>query len=504
MNQKYINHKISAKINLFPLEQVNCFSRAFATCFSTYNDKLGDLYLMLDSFYNCYRIYTQTNCNIFFEKEILISKILDFNLSKISVNNNFYNIIEKFIELGFPVVIPVNLRNIYYSHYYLEEDWEHPFIIKGYDKNKKIFYILDNVHLNSENELEREFIIKYEILFDAYESYFNYIAKGIEKFILILEKNSNENIYISNEVYKNSFNFINENIKEIFSHKNFEELFNNKITKRTLNIYRYKDLFLNIYINLLKELNLISFEKYNYYIEKEKYLIKKWKKYNYSSYLHFLKNKNYPVKNSDYNMLIKYESDLWNCFQNESLFLDNNIIYKENTEKIIYIENNEDNIIYKNEKEIIFKFNNKKIYNTWSLDESPKIMYSKNKNFELWISIEVLYNPDDADFVAGLVVKNGNDIFYFGLDSEKRINIDLKREKSSIKEKVFPLKYIELGVKFYNKECNFMYKLNSKIYNLHTILFENECLEYGIGCKTYFYAKPLELKIIELINKRKN
>ncbi|WP_231099140.1 hypothetical protein, partial [Streptobacillus moniliformis] len=72
-----------------------------------------------------------------------------------------------------------------------------------------------------------------------------------------LEKNSNENIYISNEVYKNSFNFINENIKEIFSHKNFEELFNNKITKRTLNIYRYKDLFLNIYINLLKELNLI-------------------------------------------------------------------------------------------------------------------------------------------------------------------------------------------------------------------------------------------------------
>ncbi|WP_064613698.1 hypothetical protein, partial [Streptobacillus moniliformis] len=96
-----------------------------------------------------------------------------------------------------------------------------------------------------------------------------------------------------------------------------------------------------------------------------------------------------------------------------------------------------------------------------------------NKNFELWISIEVLYNPDDADFVAGLVVKNGNDIFYFGLDSEKRINIDLKREKSSIKEKVFPLKYIELGVKFYNKECNFMYKLNSKIYNLHTILFEN-------------------------------
>ncbi|WP_064590430.1 hypothetical protein [Streptobacillus moniliformis] len=459
---------------------------------------------MLDSFYNCYRIYTQTNCNIFFEKEILISKILDFNLSKISVNNNFYNIIEKFIELGFPVVIPVNLRNIYYSHYYLEEDWEHPFIIKGYDKNKKIFYILDNVQLNSENELEREFIIKYEILFDAYESYFNYIAKGIEKFILILEKNSNENIYISNEVYKNSFNFINENIKEIFSHKNFEELFNNKITKRTLNIYRYKDLFLNIYINLLKELDLISFEKYNYYIKKEKYLIKKWKKYNYSSYLHFLKNKNYPVKNSDYNMLIKYESDLWNCFQNESLFLDNNIIYKENTEKIIYIENNEDNIIYKNEKEIIFKFNNKKIYNTWSLDESPKIMYSKNKNFELWISIEVLYNPDDADFVAGLVVKNGNDIFYFGLDSEKRINIDLKREKSSIKEKVFPLKYIELGVKFYNKECNFMYKLNSKIYNLHTILFENECLEYGIGCKTYFYAKPLELKIIELINKRKN
>ena len=41
------------------------------------------------------------------------------------------------IKTNHAIIIPINLREIYYSSYYNEADWSHPIVINGFDTKKK-------------------------------------------------------------------------------------------------------------------------------------------------------------------------------------------------------------------------------------------------------------------------------------------------------------------------------------------------------------------------------
>lgn len=500
MNEKYINQQITPKLEILPLDQVNCFSRVFTLCFSSFNIKFMDLYLMLDSFYNCYRIATQNNFKSYFEKELELSKIFGIDISKVYTSDDFYELIENNVSHGFPIITVVNLKYIYYSDYYLESDWEHPLIIKGYDKTKKIFYILDNLQLKKDSDCERDFVIEYEALYKAYLSYFEDIVKTDNTFILVFKIKSEEEMKL-NCVVHNSLNYIKHNILNIFETKKYDEIFGNTKNKKILNIYKYKKLFFDKYLNLVYQLGVIDYELHKILMKKREYLIKIWEKYNYKSYIYYSKNGVYPLINSLYSELIDKEIELWKL-----LNLNSHIDFKfsfleKDSYKGAIVENN-DNLLILYDKNVIFNFNREKIYNTWLGDDSPKIMYSKSTTFEFWTSVEILENFENADFVAGIVIRNTNHIYYYGLDSQKRINLDLKGEISSIKEKMVSLTYVELGVKFCNGKCYFMYKKESNIYNFYCMDFDVLELEYGIGCKTYFYPKPLKIQMEILYNQK--
>lgn len=97
------------------------------------------------------------------------------------------------------------------------------------------------------------------------------------------------------------------------------------------------------------------------------------------------------------------------------------------------IENNEDDIITQQEESTIFSFDGKKIYNTWLGDDSPKIMFEKSDKVDFKINVKVIENKESADFAAGIVIKAKGDIYYFALDSERRINLD-RRGKEGVNQ----------------------------------------------------------------------
>ncbi|HEM9343490.1 TPA: hypothetical protein U3J84_001980, partial [Streptococcus agalactiae] len=205
----HTNYKIRPKTKFYLLDQVNCVSRAVSLGISSYNKELSDIFLMIDGFEKCYPIKELREVKEPYDREIILAqKYLNLNFKKLYLENNFFETLEENIMQNIPVIIPINLREIFYSDHYKEDDWEHPIIIKGFDSLKRIFYILDYTQLKSDNPQDRDFCIEYDTLYNAYKSYFENIASTSQNFILILEES--DTLY--REVFYNCVRFILDNL----------------------------------------------------------------------------------------------------------------------------------------------------------------------------------------------------------------------------------------------------------------------------------------------------
>jgi len=60
-------------------------------------------------------------------------------------------------------------------------------------------------------------------------------------------------------------------------------------------------------------------------------------------------------------------------------------------------------------------------------------MFEKSDKVDFKINVKVIENKESADFAAGIVIKAKGDIYYFALDSERRINLD-RRGKEGVNQ----------------------------------------------------------------------
>ncbi|HGP8831153.1 TPA: hypothetical protein ACLXEY_002201, partial [Streptococcus pneumoniae] len=107
------------------------------------------------------------------------------------------------------VFVPINLKEIYYSTYYKEQDWPHLFLINGYDKEKELFYVIDATQIYSDILMEQNFCITFEILERAYKSYFHQTILNKEKeyiFVVTTVVNELTETEIFHETFKYLFN----------------------------------------------------------------------------------------------------------------------------------------------------------------------------------------------------------------------------------------------------------------------------------------------------------
>ncbi len=72
-----------------------------------------------------------------------------------------------------PLLVPVNIRELYYYEGYLKKDWAHYFIVDGFDSELRLFRIRDNLHLSMDSRSTeyREFALPEDALRQAMLSF---------------------------------------------------------------------------------------------------------------------------------------------------------------------------------------------------------------------------------------------------------------------------------------------------------------------------------------------
>ncbi|HEM6116644.1 TPA: hypothetical protein U2C09_001231 [Streptococcus suis] len=481
----HTNYKIRPKTKFYLLDQVNCVSRAVSLGISSYNKELSDIFLMIDGFEKCYPIKELREVKEPYDREIILAqKYLNLNFKKLYLENNFFETLEENIMQNIPVIIPINLREIFYSDHYKEDDWEHPIIIKGFDSLKRIFYILDYTQLKSDNPQDRDFCIEYDTLYNAYKSYFENIASTSQNFILILEES--DTLY--REVFYNCVRFILDNL--IVS--DTEQIDYSKID--LLNIYKYKDLFFSLSLDLLVRLNILSKLEKSDFIRRKNDIIE----LNRKNFLKICWNIKKGILEPDLVEENKHIKELEIDLIRDLFVRVNNVPCEvKEVEQLYIFENNEDGIIEVDKDNFKFKFTGSKLYNTWLGDDSPKAIFSKSCSGKIYVSLSVRENLYHANFAGGLIIRDGEYTYYYTMDSEKKLNLEKSGVTPSIAHQYIESPYLDFGLEFSNKRCNFLYRTeaNSKFRLLYSLKLQEEANEYGIGCKTYYRPEPLMIGI---------
>lgn len=168
--------------------------------------------------------------------------------------------------------------------------------------------------------------------------------------------------------------------------------------------------------------------------------------------------------------------------------------------KIDYLtENNEDNLIHMDGDKIIFEFNNNKIYNTWTEDYCPKVYlgdkkYNLNKKYIIYATICIEPGYLETKFEAGIFMRfDKSDMYFGGIDVNNKLVFDCIGKSNMDIEYAFPHK-ITLFIECSDKVAEFGFMDgNNRIIKLHRAIEIDDCIEFGIACKTWGTGKRLKV-----------
>jgi len=186
MKKKKVILDIKNYDNELEWRKLNCFYRAFMAVFASsgYLDEYffavtilgyvvyivnGERTLTFDGGDNTLRYYNEE-----------LKDITGIELLNVDVKNSrgFRKKLRGELDNGRAVIVPGDLYELYYCKTYREQHKRHYIIVKGYDAEKDIFYILDNMHLK----------------FGADTSYYDFMIKSEDLYNLLMSYNEGFNI----------------------------------------------------------------------------------------------------------------------------------------------------------------------------------------------------------------------------------------------------------------------------------------------------------------------
>ena len=234
----------------YSFDKVSCLERPIVNQLNYINNKYGDFFIIISKLYQFYFTKKEKNTR---EEIIKISElILGVRYQSISSLK-----INKAIDQHYPVVLGVNLKFLFYSKYYCFNDWPHWFLITGYDTERKIYNILDDVQYIQNESLYGEFVLTKSILKQLNKKYKEKYEKRWNCFYFELkERKSVYNILINILGVYLEFDFSqNNSYPQLFLLKELSELYNQErnnsslieeLKKKIVNLNKYRHiLFLN-------------------------------------------------------------------------------------------------------------------------------------------------------------------------------------------------------------------------------------------------------------------
>lgn len=479
----------------YTIREIDCFYRPVAMLHKYYKEEYYNLFLMYFNYYTCYtedgyfeenRYVANEEPNSSFMRfydDILKDKFgLEFIKTVFENKESFHDQLQSTINEKCAVLIGMDLYHLNYSSIYLEKHQGHYFIIKGYNKKKKIYYILDNTHVKGGVTTEYdEFVVSFEDLYNMSVNFFEMLyPKSKIKYFHSLKKISakNEFNYIKGlkdirELYERVENgstkikyLEKEVIAELAENKNMDKCVETVGRINWRDTY-HKILFETLYLYLneadVKKLE----EKYNQIKENWHNVVMKTLgilgegKFEFES----LKNEieeNINLEEQFRKMYLKIVScDFLNkkIKELEELGKNRKFIEKNNNKADIKIE---ENII-----EIALKSNQN--YDTWIMkDNSPQLLIytAENSDFVLETNHSIVRDENIRSHFpgtnSGIILKLGNGHRYmFGVTSEQALTIfktentekpELYNEMKSFKNYFLKIKKEGKNITFFSKE----------------------------------------------------
>lgn len=483
--------------NNYLRDEISCFEKSIGIVLDYYIKDASKLYFAFKKITRAYK----PESTMYIDEKQFIKDILGLNCYYYSNGENFEQLIETAINNGAPALITGDLINLYYSSFFMEQHHEHLFLVTGYDARKKIYTILDadpwKIYDGSQYISQK---IEYSTLEKVCNSDKNQFKGLIEK---CNDHNFNYSfalkycieLYLSTQIHP----AVEQEIIDRINNNLADDKYNcDDDISLLVNIPKFKRVGLKELIDLLmkyssnfselQSLSELANNMFNLSVDKINMVLK-------SVY------RRRPVDFFEYSSeIITFESEIRKILTN---YIDSSQLLKVNIqdecedEKYI-IENNEEAIIqcHTNDR-FIFSFGNHKVYNSWTDDCCPKVLfkYNDSSNDSRFVtSVEVYDEFEEVGFLGGIVVKTGDgSVYFWGINSGKHLVLQHCGVNSCIAETPILEYAAELYVDIVGGNCSFGYVSESKLCNIITIKLTDKVRYLGVGSKTWINGEKLTI-----------
>lgn len=536
------------KINLqdmpysYEYDEITCFEHPVIVTFDFLNNGMGFCYALLSKLRGIYIPKQQQNYNV---REYVLKEVSrHFGVSIEEPKSLSYKKIMDYLDNDIPVIIGVNLKNIFYSNYYAEHDWVHWFLIKGYKRKGELVTLLDNTQFEHIGHAYENFNIPFDIVKQANKSYVKKYGNEYASLIFGKEKQvdfdsmmmyilkaytdidlTNQEVYRQNALIKlyadtkirnNSFSGAMEMLGEDIL---------NEFRKKLININKYREVLFNGISEYMQKsefnMQMINeFAAFNLHVGElknlwQKIIMKAIVKTMHGEKAEELVNEEVVHKEKlvqdDVRKFVKYLTE--KSPKEKVVFVNGN---KEEKGKInermnertcgleccdVRFENNDNQIIsnigHESYGKTTFTFNGISECNWWDMDNAPKLIFENEVQQGMELVAELCISEyEGGNFETGIFVREkGTGRSYLeGIENERHLVIS-EIGKEGYKFDIDKKNKYSLFIREAEGNIEFGFKKNGEEWD---IMFATDDMdlkhcELGIVCKTW--SKNIKLKV---------
>ncbi len=489
------------------LEQVNCLEKPILMLLENYDEVYYHLVLLFHKLIQSYEIKdflgdiigsrTLHRLQAILKEEFCIDLHCELEINDIGI------FIRNQLDDNNPVIVPVDLFELYYSEHYKKTHWVHSFLVYNYNAEKELFYIIDTIQQNGNGY--QKFCVTENMLRTMFSSLNNTIYN---EGIYCIKTNSVKTDLSIQEIRNHIYNCISQLCEKDLSlrcralnrmkQKKLFELFDkNEISQYIVERIKYKEV---LYLELEWLLKFIQADNLiGDFLNVKTKLINEWKKISNKIVYCIYKGQLNQI-NPSLDDVAKLESEMYKCLIDLKFDL-NKMCINRVVNKYLFI-NNEDNIIsQQKEDDFIFNFNNDKIYDNWIDDCAPRVLlknflFNTNQLTVVKTKVELLTRNLDANYIAGFYLKTKNNERYMvGAKSGVSICMDHSSNNPCLFSAEKCADVLELSISVKKNYVNILCVdalTHEQIMNKE-VLLDSEICEIGLSCKTWGFFNPVKV-----------
>lgn len=160
------------RVDLYPLTHVDCIEKAICSMLHEFDDSWGSFYLLYNNWTRCFDVEQGSRSEIGLLEYLCEENIFPLRFSAIKVSGESVALdAAEAVKMGGVCLIPVNLRELFYSKHFHHNDWPHLIFVRKCDSEEKLLYIVDSCQKQENEEIFSPFVMEYDKLDKIYKAY---------------------------------------------------------------------------------------------------------------------------------------------------------------------------------------------------------------------------------------------------------------------------------------------------------------------------------------------